>query len=125
MRKRKKGRKFNRKRDQRKAFLKALASALFLQGKIKTTEARAKEISSFAEKAMTKAKKGDMNAKKNLAQTFSQKIVRKLTADIAPALKGRPGGYTRILKLGPRKSDGAKMAIIEIIKDHGKENPQN
>jgi len=115
MKKRKKGRKFSRKTGQRKAFLKSLNRALFLHEKIETTEARAKELSRVSEKFITKAKKGDLAARRYLARFFSQKIVKKLVDDIAKRYKDRSGGYTRIIKAGQRKSDGAKMAIIELV----------
>lgn len=116
MRKRKKGRKLGRKRDQRKALVKALVSALILHEKMKTTEGKAKEVSPFAEKFITIAKKGDLNSRRRLSQFFAPKIVKKLIADIAPRYKARQGGYTRIIKLGQRKTDGARMAIIELVK---------
>lgn len=116
MRKKKKGRKLSRKRDERKAMLKALARALFLHKKIKTTYARAKELSSFAEKMITRAKKGDLHSRRILLRYFSEDIVSKLIKEIAPEYKNREGGYTRVIKLGPRKSDSAKEAIIELVK---------
>jgi large subunit ribosomal protein L17 len=120
MRKRKKGRKFSRKRDQRKALLKSVAAALILDEKIRTTEAKAKEVSGFAERFITKAKKGDLASRRLLSQYFSPKIVKKLTEELGPRYKQLPGGYTRIRKLGSRKSDGAKMAIIELIKSEAR-----
>lgn len=116
MRKRKKGRKLSRKCDQRKALLKSLARELFLKEKIQTTEAKASELASFAEKQITKAKNKDLHSIRLLARNFSKEVVKKLVDEIGPRYKERKGGYTRILKLGPRKSDGAKMAIIELIK---------
>lgn len=116
MRKLKKGRKFGRKRDQRRALLKSLLSSLILKEKIRTTEAKAKEIRSFLEKFITKAKKGNLYSKRLLLRYFSKKVTKKLVEEIAPRYKERKGGYSRIIKLGPRKSDGAKMAIIELIK---------
>jgi len=116
MRKRKKGRKFSRKKDQRKALLKSLARELFLKERITTSEAKAKEISGFAEKKITQAKIGDLHSRRLLAKFFSPEIVKKIINDIAPRYKERKGGYTRVIKLGPRKSDGAKMAIIELVK---------
>ena len=112
----KKSRKLSRKRDQRKALLRSLVRELFLKEKIKLTEAKAKEISIFAEKEIQEAKTGDLHSKKLLAKKFSPEIVKKLVTEIAPRFKERKGGYTRIMKLGPRKSDGAKMAIIELLK---------
>jgi len=116
MRKHKKGRKLSRKRDQRRALLKSLASALLLKEKIKTTEAKAKEVASFVEKQITRAKAGSLSSRRLLTRDFSPEIVKKLVNEIAPRYKERKGGYTRIIKLGPRKSNGAKMAIIELIK---------
>jgi len=113
---RKKSRKFSRKKDQRKALLRSLVRELFLKEKIKLTEAKAKEISIFAEKEIQEAKTGDLHSKKLLARKFSRNIVKKLVNEIAPRYKERKGGYTRIIKLGPRKSDGAKMSIIELLK---------
>jgi len=116
----KKGRKFNRERDQRKALLKSLVSALIMKEKIKTTEAKAKEASRLVEKFITKAKKGDLASKRFLARFFTQKIIKKLVEDIAKRYisgdKERKGGYTRIIKFGPRKTDGARMALLELIK---------
>ena len=116
MRKHKKGRKLSRKRDQRRALLKSLASALLLKEKIKTTEAKAKEVASFVEKQITRAKAGSLSSRRLLTRDFSPEVVKKLVNEIAPRYKERKGGYTRIIKLGPRKSNGAKMAIIELIK---------
>ena len=116
MKKRKKGRKLSRKRNQRRALLKSLASALLLNEKIKTTEIKAKEFSILVEKLITRAKKGDLTSRRLVAKFFPKKIVKKLIEEIVPRYKERKGGYTRIIKLGPRKSNGAKMAIIELIK---------
>jgi len=115
MKKLKKGRKFSRERDQREALLESLARSLFLHGKIKTTEAKAKELSSFGERLITRAKKGDVNSRRILAKSFDKEIVKKLVDEIAPKYKDRNGGYTRIIKIGPRMSDGAKMAFIELV----------
>lgn len=108
-------RKFSREKDQRKALLKSLASSLFLRGKITTTEAKAKELSSFSQKIITNAKKGGLPSRRMMAEYFSKKISKKIVNDIAPKYKDRKGGYVRIIKLGPRKSDSARMAIIELI----------
>ena len=110
------GRRFNRKRDQRKAFMKALARALVLNEKIKTTEIRAKEIQPYVEKFITIANKGEeLTRHKQLIRYFSGDLVKKLITEIAPKYKEQKGGYTRIIKLGQRQSDGARMAIIELI----------
>lgn len=116
MRKRKKGRKLSRKRDQRIALLKALASAILLKEKIKTTEAKAKEVKGFIEKQITRAKIGDLASRRLLTKFFSPEIVKKLVNEIAPKYKERKGGYTRVIKLGQGKSNGARMAIIELVK---------
>ena len=116
MRKGKKGRKLSRKRNQRRALLRELCRALLLNEKIKTTEAKAKEVSPFVQKFITKAKKKNLAATRELLKFFSKKVVKKLVNEIAPRYKERKGGYTRIIRLGPRKSDGAKMAIIELVK---------
>ncbi len=116
MRKRKTGRKFGRKADPRKALLKSLARAIILNEKIKTTEAKAKEVSVFVEKLITQAKNNNIASRRKLATIFSQKLVKKAVEEIAPRYKERNGGYTRIIKLGARKGDGANMAIIELVK---------
>ncbi len=116
MRKRSKGRKFSRKTGPRKAFFKALISALILRGRIQTTQARAKEIAGITASFITHAKKGGLASRRRLALFFSPQIVKKLIDEIAPKYHDRAGGYTRILKLGPRKTDGAEMAIIELLK---------
>ena len=116
MRKRKRGRKFSRKTDQRRGLLKSLAREFFIKEKIKTTESRAKEISIFVAKQITRAKSGDLASRRLLARDFSSQMVKKLIDEIAPKYKERKGGYTRIIKLGPRKSDGARIAIIELVK---------
>jgi len=115
MRHLKKRRKFGRKKDQRKALLKALVNNLVLKEKIKTTEAKAKETSKIIEKFITKAKNQNLATTKHLKRFFSEKITKKLLTEIAPKYLERKGGYTRIYKLPPRKSDGAKMAIIELV----------
>jgi len=116
MRKGNKNRKFSRKKDARKALLKALMTNLILKEKIKTTEAKAKEIRRYIEKVVTRAKKNNLTSVKLLRKKFSENTVRKLIKEIAPLYKERKGGYTRITKLGPRFADGAEMALIEFIK---------
>ena len=116
MRKGRRGRKLSRKRDQRKALIRGLANALFSKEKIKTTEAKAKVAARFAEKQITLAKEGTLASRRLLAKSFSIKIINKLYNEIAPKYKERKGGYTRIIKLGQRQSDSAKMVIIELVK---------
>ena len=116
MKKRKKGRKLHREKDQRKALFKQLFSALVLNEKIRTTEAKAKEMASRAEKFITRAKMDNLASRRYLLRFFRAEVVKKLAEKIAPRYEERRGGYTRIIKLGARKSDGAKMAIIELVK---------
>ncbi len=106
----------SRPHSQRKALLKSLATSLFLHGKIQTTEAKAKELRSVAEKYITRARDNKISNRRVLAAGLSFGIVKKLVDEIAPQYAARQGGYTRIIKLGSRKSDGAKMVIIELVK---------
>jgi len=115
MKKQQKGRRLHRERDQRKALLKTLATSLILKEKIMTTEAKAKELSPFVQKKITRAKKGDMAARRYLATLFTSKAVKKLMEDIALRYKDRKGGYVRIIKMGRRKSDSSKMAVIQFV----------
>lgn len=115
MKKRKIGRKFSRKKDQRKALLRNLASSLILHEKIKTTEAKAKETKRVVEKFITTSKKQTLAARRALLASLPKKTVQKLMEELAKRYEKRQGGYTRVIKLGPRKSDGAKMAIIELV----------
>lgn len=107
--------KFGRESAQRKALLKALATSLILNGKIRTTEAKAKSLRPEFEKLITKAKKDTIHARRLVGSFLHKTVVQKLFKEIAPRQVSRQGGYTRITKLGPRKSDGAKMAYIEIL----------
>jgi len=95
--------------------LRTMATSLIMKEKIKTGEAKAKELSGYVEKKITRAKKGDLAASRYLAKFFCPRAVSKLVKEVAPKYKDRAGGYTRIVKLGPRKTDGAKMAIIELV----------
>lgn len=115
MRKRNKGRILSRPKNQRVALLKALSTALFLHGKIKTTEAKAKELRSVSEKMITRARDKKASDRRVLSQTLSPVVLKKLMDEIAPKYVGRQGGYTRIIKMGARKSDGASMVIIELV----------
>lgn len=116
MKKGRQGRKLSRKTDQRKALIRGLANALFSKERIKTTEAKAKAVAPFAEKQITLAKSGTLASRRLLAKKFSIKIINKLCNEIAPKYKERRGGYTKIIKLGQRQSDGAKMVVIELVK---------
>jgi len=114
MRKRKEGRKFSRKRDQRRALKKGLAVNLIEKGKIKTTLAKARELRPFIERLITKARTGELSSLRLLLSFLPKKTAFKLFKEVAPKFKDVPGGYTRIIKAGQRKSDGAALGIIEF-----------
>lgn len=107
--------KFHRTHAQRKAFLKGLTTGLIEHGRIETTLVRAKVVRTAIEKLVTKAKKGDVNARRLLAKHVGPKAVKTLVQDIAPRFTDRTGGYTRVVKLGQRVSDSAPMAIVEFV----------
>ncbi len=111
----KRGRKLGRERDVRRALMKSLASSFFMLGKIRTTEAKAKELRPWAEKFITRAKNPTLFNQRILRRYFADKVVKKILA-YGQEHVDRPGGYTRIIKIGPRKSDGAKMAFLEMVK---------
>jgi len=93
-----------------------LATALFEHGKITTTEAKAKRLRPLAERLITLAKRGDLHARRRVLTVVRDKgVVHELFTEIAPSYSGRPGGYTRITKIGPRKGDNAPMAVIELV----------
>lgn len=115
MRKRKKGKKFGRVKEQRKALMRGLASSLMLHKKIITTETKAKELRRFIEPLITKAKAGGLAKRRQVRRYLSDSVAKKLFDEIAPLYKDRAGGYTRIIKLAPRVSDGAGMARIELV----------
>jgi len=116
MRHAKKRNKITKTQDQRQAAYIALASALILKEKITTTEAKARKIRPFAEKAISRAKTDTLANRRLLLKSFTPRLVGKLFKEIGPRYKERIGGYTRIIKAGLRKNDAAKMAIIELIK---------
>ena len=116
MRHRKAGRKLGRDRDHRRSLYANLAVALFEHGRIKTTEAKAKEVRPLAEQMITLGKRGDVAAHRQaVAFLRSKPIAHKLFAEIAPRFADRPGGYTRIVKLGPRAGDAAEMVYLELV----------
>ncbi|MES9538958.1 MULTISPECIES: 50S ribosomal protein L17 [unclassified Actinomadura] len=95
-----------------------LATALFEHGRITTTEAKARRVRPLAEKLITKAKKGDLHNRRLVARTIRDKsVLHELFTEIAPRFENRPGGYTRITKIGPRKGDNAPMAVIELVQE--------
>ncbi len=115
MRKKIFGRRFKRDINQRKALFRSLMRELVLQERIKTTEAKAKSIKSEIEKHVTRAKNQGEEARVHLQKTFHQDVVDKLIKDIAPRFAQRPGGYTRIIRLGNRVKDDASMVYIEFV----------
>lgn len=116
MRKLNKGRKLSLKIGPRKLLLRVLVNNFLMQEKIKTTEAKAKELRSIAEKMITRAKNVNLANRRILAKDLTPVMTKKIIDQIAPRYKERAGGYTRIIKLGPRNSDGAHMVIIELVK---------
>jgi large subunit ribosomal protein L17 len=99
-----------------KLMLANLATSLFEHGRITTTEAKAKRLRPLAEKLVTFAKRGDLHARRQVMTTIRDKnVVHTLFAEIGPRFENRPGGYTRITKVGPRKGDNAPMAVIELV----------
>lgn len=108
-------RKFHRETGQRRALLKALITALIVNGTIKTTEAKAKELRPQIEKMVSKAKIKNINTLRCIRKTLAESVTKKLFDEVAVKYKDRNGGYTRIVKLGQRKSDGSKMAQIEFV----------
>jgi len=110
------GRKLGRPTDHRLALFRNLVTDLLRHEKIITTEAKAKEVRSIAEKAITWGKRGDLAARRQAMRIIYDKdVARKLFQEIAPRYADRPGGYTRIVKLGPRQGDGARMAQLELV----------
>ena len=116
MRHKKKGRKLGRKVGNRRALLMNLTSQMITHKKIKTTDAKAKELRTFIEPLITLAKKSDIHSRRMVVRKLPNKnIVRALFDDIAPKYADRPGGYTRIVKLGYRDNDRAPVSIIEFV----------
>ena len=114
--------KLNRRSDQRKAMLRDLVTQLIIHERITTTETKAKELQRLVEKMVTLGKKNTLASRRQAAQTVrfieaneDQNALQKLFSDIAPRFAERNGGYTRVLKLGPRRGDSTPMAIIEFV----------
>lgn len=125
MRHKKAGKKLGRKKDQRRALRKNLIKQLFEHERIRTTRAKAQAVRGQAERLITLAKRGNAAGDENMvharrlaaARISDNGIVQKLFDDIAPRFEDRPGGYTRIIKLGPRRSDSAEMVLLELVED--------
>ncbi len=117
------GRRLSRYKDQRKALLRGLVAELIIHERITTTVAKAKETRVVAEKLITHGKKGNLkdpvgsvhHRRLALAKLPNKRVVEKIFDDLAPRYAERPGGYTRIVKLGPRQGDAAEMAVIELV----------
>lgn len=116
MRHHNKNKKFGRKKDQRHAFMRSLALSLIINERIQTTETRAKALRPYVEKLVTKSRVNDLPTRRLLISRLgSEEIAKKLIDEIAPRYSERAGGYTRITKMGSRKSDASPQAIIEFV----------
>jgi large subunit ribosomal protein L17 len=118
MRHRAKGRQLSRTSSHRRALLNNMATSLFEHGRVVTTEAKAKELRPFAEKLITLARRGDLHARRLVERRIKDRdTLGKLFSEIGPRFAARPGGYTRILKMGHRPGDGADIARIELLSE--------
>jgi large subunit ribosomal protein L17 len=118
MRHRAKGRQLSRTSSHKRALLNNMAASLFEHGRVVTTEAKAKELRPFAEKLITLARRGDLHARRLVERRIKDRdTLGKLFSEIGPRFAARPGGYTRILKLGHRPGDGADIARIELLSE--------
>jgi large subunit ribosomal protein L17 len=116
MRHQRSGKKLGRDSAHRKALYSNLTGALIEHGRIETTEAKAKAVKPFAEKMITLGKRGDLHARRQaLAALRSNHVVHQLFADVGPRFAERPGGYTRIVRIGPRQGDAAEMVYLELV----------
>ena len=110
------GKKLGRDAAHRKALYSNLAGALIEHGRIRTTEAKAKAVKPYAEKMITLGRRGDLHARRQvLSELHSQEVVHQLFSDVAPRMADRAGGYTRIVKIGPRQGDAAEMVYLELV----------
>ena len=116
MRHHKSGRKLGRDSAHRKALYANLSSALIEHGRIRTTEAKAKEVRPIVEQMITLGRRGDLAAHRQVVAFLrSKSVAHKLFAEVAPRFADRPGGYTRVVKIGPRQGDSAPMAYLELV----------
>ena len=116
MRHRAKGRQLSRTSSHKRAMLNNMAASLFDHGRVVTTEAKAKELRPFAEKLITMARRGDLHSRRLVGRRIKDReILGRLFSEIGPRFAARPGGYTRILKMGHRVGDGADVARIELL----------
>ena len=125
MRHRKKGRKLGVTTKHRRAMLRNLTANLFQHESIKTTDTRAKELRSFAEKVITLAREDTLHARRRVLQVLDDKeAMRKLFSEIAPRYKNRPGGYTRIVKIGVRRGDNVPLSQVELVEEGFERKPR-
>ncbi|HET9294840.1 MAG TPA: 50S ribosomal protein L17 [Gemmatimonadales bacterium] len=118
MRHRAKGRQLSRTSSHKRAMLNNMATSLFQHDRVVTTEAKAKELRPFAEKLITLARRGDLHARRLVERRIKDRdVLGRLFAEIGPRFAARPGGYTRILKMGHRPGDGADVARIELLSE--------
>ncbi|HET9275738.1 MAG TPA: 50S ribosomal protein L17 [Gemmatimonadales bacterium] len=118
MRHRAKGRQLSRTAEHRRALLRNMAASLFRHDRIVTTEAKAKELRPYAERLITLARRGDLHARRQVERRIQDReVLSRLFTEIGPRFAARPGGYTRILKLGHRAGDGADIARIELLSE--------
>jgi large subunit ribosomal protein L17 len=116
MRHQAKGRQLSRTAEHRRALLRNMATSLILHDRIETTVAKAKELRPYTEKLITLARRGDLHARRLVARKLREReALTRLFAEIGPRFAARPGGYTRIVKLGHRPGDGAEVALIELL----------
>ena len=109
-------RKLGRPSDHRNAMLRNQVTSLIREGKIETTVTRARETKRMTDQMITLAKRGDLHARRQaLAYIYDEEVVKKLFDEIGPKYKDRNGGYTRVLRVGPRRGDGAEIAILELV----------
>ena len=126
MRHSKKIAKLGRTAPHRKAMLSNMMTSLFINERVITTQTRAKELKRTAERVLTCAKKGDLHARRQVLRVIADKqVVAKLFDELAPRYKSRNGGYTRVIKLGPRRGDGAFMSIVELVDRPGAAAEEN
>lgn len=123
MRHAKRGRKLGRTTSHKRAMLNNMATSLFQHGAVRTTLPKAKELRSMAERLITFAKRGDLHARRQVLRRIQNKVVvSKLFDEIGPSYSERQGGYTRVLKIGPRRGDSTEICLIELV---GKETLAN
>jgi large subunit ribosomal protein L17 len=125
MRHNKSGKRLGRNSSHRKAMMRNMVTSLFAHEKITTTDIRAKELRKIAEKMITLGKRGDIHARRQAMQVIrDRKVVGKLFDLVAPRYKDRPGGYTRIIKLGQRTGDNASLSLIELVEEEFTAKPR-